>query len=194
MYARTLRRSLGALLLLAMGTAPAPASSSDVAVPVPVQAALIGKVLSYDRSLDARAGDRVHVAIVVDPGSPASTKIGDHIRAALGELPTMGGKPHDEFVVNFSNESALVETCKTKKISLVYVTPVPSDLVGRVVRALDTKPILTVAAVPDDVARKIVLGFDVVSGKPKLLIHLDQAKRQGVDFRADVLKLAKVVQ
>jgi hypothetical protein len=40
----------------------------------------------------------------------------------------------------------------------------------------------------------IVLGFDVVSGRPKLLVNLTQAKRQNVSLRAEALKLMKVYE
>jgi hypothetical protein len=53
---------------------------------------------------------------------------------------------------------------------------------------------LTVAAIPDYVELGVVLGFDVLSGRPKLLVHLGQARRQHVDLRADLLKLARVFE
>ena len=47
---------------------------------------------------------------------------------------------------------------------------------------------------PDYVPGGIVLGFDVVSGRPKLLVHLTQAKRQNVALRAEALKLMRVFE
>jgi hypothetical protein len=38
-----------------------------------------------------------------------------------------------------------------------------------------------------------VLGFELVSGRPKLVIDLAQAKRQNVLFRAEALKLMRIV-
>jgi hypothetical protein len=46
----------------------------------------------------------------------------------------------------------------------------------------------------DYVPAGIVLGFDLVSGRPKLVVNLSQARRQHVDFRAEVLKLMKVYE
>jgi len=39
-----------------------------------------------------------------------------------------------------------------------------------------------------------VLGFELVSSKPRLLVHLSQARKQNVDFRAEVLKLVQIYQ
>jgi hypothetical protein len=38
----------------------------------------------------------------------------------------------------------------------------------------------------------MVLGFDLVSGHPKLLVKLEQARKQQVSFPASVLSLMKV--
>ena len=37
-----------------------------------------------------------------------------------------------------------------------------------------------------------MLGFDLVSGKPRMLFNLGQSRRQGADFRAELLQLMTV--
>jgi hypothetical protein len=54
--------------------------------------------------------------------------------------------------------------------------------------------VLSVAAVADYVREGIVLGFDVISGHPKLLFNLPQAKLQKVALKASVLKLMTVFE
>jgi hypothetical protein len=54
--------------------------------------------------------------------------------------------------------------------------------------------IISVSPVPEDVARGIVLGFEVVSGKPKLLVNLPRARQQNVAFKPELLRLARVIQ
>jgi hypothetical protein len=54
--------------------------------------------------------------------------------------------------------------------------------------------ILTAAAMADYVSNGAVIGFDVVSGRPRILVHLAQARRQNVDLTAQVLKLAVIVE
>ena len=53
---------------------------------------------------------------------------------------------------------------------------------------------MTVGAVGSYVKGGIVLGFDLVSGKPKLLVNLTQARRQHVDLSSSVLKLAEITE
>jgi hypothetical protein len=40
----------------------------------------------------------------------------------------------------------------------------------------------------------VVLGFDLVGGKPKLVVHLRRAREQAVELSSQVLKLAKVIE
>jgi hypothetical protein len=59
--------------------------------------------------------------------------------------------------------------------------------------ALQGVPILTVGADADDVPGGLALGFALVEGKPKIVINLDVARAQQVDFSASLLKLSDVV-
>ncbi len=73
--------------------------------------------------------------------------------------------------------------------------PVTPDFDGELEaleRALSGVDVLSVSAVPEYVSRGVVLGFELVSGKPKILLDLPRAKRQNVDFSASVLRLMKV--
>lgn len=164
----------------------------EVAVPVVLQAELVAKVASYDRNLIARAGDRVRVLIIVNPKSDASSSFAKHMVSALGGVDKIGGLPHDETTAPFGGAQALAETCRTKRIGIVYVAPGLGDDVPAIRSALEGVNVLSVAADPADVPKGIVLGFDLVSGKPKIVVNLGQARRQEVSFKAELLKLAKV--
>jgi hypothetical protein len=60
--------------------------------------------------------------------------------------------------------------------------------------ALSGISVLSVGAVADYALRGAVLGFDLVSGKPKIVCNLTQAKKQDVAFKAEVLKLMRVIE
>jgi hypothetical protein len=168
------------------------AVAEDVAVPVGLQAELIGKVASYDKSFAARSGDRAQILILVKSGSADSSRTAAHMQSALAALPQVGGLPHDEHMVSYSGGGALSAYVKARRISIVYVTPGFAEDVGDIRASLDGVDVLSVAAVPEYVPKGIVLGFDLVSGKSKLLVNLTQAKKQNVAFKAEVLKMMKV--
>jgi len=166
----------------------------DVAVPVNLQAELVAKVAAYDKNLATRAGDRVHVLIVVKPKDDEATRFAKHLESALGGIDRIGGLPHDEAVVPYSNARALADACRAKKAAIVYLAPGLGEEIAQIRGALEGVSVLSVSAVGGDVAKGVVLGFDLVSGKPKIVVHLGQAKKQDVQFKAELLKLARVIE
>jgi hypothetical protein len=195
---RTLRLTRRRFAVLAVGLA-APfvvrrAEAESVPVPVVLQAELLAKVLEYDRNFGARAGERTRVLLVTQPTNADSTTVVQQMAAALGRLPQMGGLPHDEIIVGYPGPQELAKICRDRHIAVVYFGPGFRDDLGALRAAFSTVDVMSVASVPDYVQGGIILGFDVVSGRPKLLFNLPQARLQNVDLRAAVLKLMTVIE
>lgn len=163
-------------------------------MPVSLQAELLAKVAGYDRRLPARAGDVVHVLIVTRPGDADSARIAAQMELALKGRSDIGGLPHDEATAAYAGASTLGQTVRMRRISIVYLTPGLRDEIGAIARALEGVSVLSVASAAEYVPKGVVLGFDLVSGKPKLTVNLTQAKKQDVAFRAEVLKLMRVYE
>lgn len=180
-----------ALLVLLLSTS---SLGDEVPVPSELQAKLLAKVAEYDRNFAARAGDRVHILLAFKSGSSDSEHVVQQMRGALSELGPLAGLPHDERIVPYTGTEGLLASIKSQHAAIVFFGSDFGDEVERIRDALQTTDVLTVASVPGYVPRGIVLGFDLVSGKPKLLVHLTQAKKQHVDFSAEILKIMKVYE
>jgi hypothetical protein len=194
---RTISISRRALVLGALASclfASHAAIADEVAVPVALQAELVAKVAAYDKNLPTRAGDRVHVLIVVNAKDDGSNRFAKSMESALGGVGKIAGLPLDVSIAPFAGARALADSCRAKKIAIVYVAPGLAEETGNIRTALDGVSVLSVAAVATEVSKGIVLGFDLVSGKPKIVVHLGQAKRQDVAFKAELLKLARVLE
>jgi hypothetical protein len=186
---------LATLVATGITLVPRGVLAEDIAVPVALQVELMVKVAAYDNNLPARAGDKVRVLVVTRPGSGDSTRAAAELTGALAGKATIAGLPHEETSVSFGDASALASACRSGHTAIVYLTPGFSEVeIADVARALEGVDVLSVSAVPGYVPRGIVLGFDLVSGKPKLLVHLTQARKQRVALSADVLKLMKVYE
>jgi hypothetical protein len=180
--------SLGLAALCAARSGLAQVSS----VPAEIQAELLAKLEGYDRGFATRAGDTARILLVVKPGSAKSQLSADEMRSALARIERIGGLPHQETVVPYAGAQGLAERCRTEKIAVVYFTPGFDDDIDALRAALGDDNVLSLGAVSDYVQRGVVLGFELESGKPKILINLDQARRQGVNFSSDVLRLMTV--
>jgi hypothetical protein len=182
----------GAALSLAAICASRSGQAQVNSVPAEIQAELLSKLEGYDRGFAARAGDAARVLLVVRPGSAKSQTSAEEMRAALARIDRLGGLPHQETIVPYPGAQALAQRCRAEKIAVVYFTPGFDDEVDALRAALTDDNVLSLGAVSDYVPKGIVLGFELESGKPKILINLDQAKRQGVNFSPDVLRLMTV--
>lgn len=169
-------------------------SAADVNVPVSVQADLVSKVPTYDRSFRERAGNRVHVLVLSNSSSRDSTRIANFIQAALAREEAIGGLPHDVSVSSYSSASALSAECKKRSISILYVPPGFDSELDTICAAVQPFGVMTFTGVPDYVRRCIVVGFELQEGRPKLLVHLGQAKKSGIRFSSGLLRLARVYQ
>lgn len=163
-----------------------------VQLPADMQAALIAKVAGFDRNFAARAKGKALVLLVGVPGDPESTRAALALKGALSRLPEVGGLPHQEELVSFTTTPALAELVRSTRAAIVYFGPGFDQHLSAIRDEFAALDVLTVGAVPDYVPGGVVLGFDLVSGRPKLLINLGQARKQRVVFPASVLNLMKV--
>lgn len=181
-------------LLLGVGLLSRSSSAQSVEVPVRLQVELLSKVAAYDRNFVARANGRALVLVLVKRGDPESERVGEQISTELGVIAQIGGLPHTDERVPFASAKALAELCKSRRAAVVYLSTGLSDQMESIASALDGVSVLSVSATAANVPKRAVLGFDAQAGKPKLVVHLDQARRQKVAFKPDLLRLARVIQ
>ena len=170
------------------------ASTQPIAVPVRLQAELLSKVAAYDRGFLARARGRVLVFVITKAGDPESDRVGEQIRAELRVLDQIGGLPHTEETIAYSSAGSLAELCQRRMPTIVYLSLGLGDQIESLANALDGQSVLSVAVAASYVPKRAVLGFDTESGKPKLLVHLGQARHQQVAFKPELLALARVTR
>lgn len=180
-------------LALGLALVTTAAQAERVAVPLDVQAKLLAKVARYDKNLKRRADGTVRI-VVLERDDDASKRASAQLLRELGAIDEIGELPVEVRVLGYSGPEALAQAVREKKLSIVYVTPGFAQEVPKIAEALSGVDVLSVAAVDNYVDDRIVLGFELIGGKPKLLLHLPQAKSQHVEFSSSVLKLMKVKQ
>jgi hypothetical protein len=164
---------------------------ADEPVPVRVQADLLVKVAAYDSGLVARSGDR-NVLLFTNEDDSDGESTPKRMKTELAAVERIAGKPHREELVRYESPAAVAEACRERDAAIAYLPPGLGSKIPAIARALSGIQVLTIAARPEYVKSGAVVGFDLVSGKPQLLVHLGQARRQKVDFKPELLRLAKV--
>jgi hypothetical protein len=170
-------------------------AAEEVTVPVARQAELIVRVAAYDRNLPARAGGTVRVLIVMNPEDADSRVVASQMDAALHKFDKIAGLPYEVTTIPLPSSAAdVAATCRQNHVSIVYVTQGLDARMGELAAALGGVDVFSIAALVRYVPQGIVLGFDLVSAKPTLVINLPQANKQNVSVEAGVLHLMKVIQ
>lgn len=171
---------------------PGVAWADGITVPVPLQAKLLAKVAKYDRNMPKRASGSLKVA-VLDNGSGSSASAAAKLASAVGNISSIAGVPASAEVTKFSSAGSLKGAVKSGGVAIVYITPGMSGDVSGLAGALSGVSVLTVGAVGSYAGKGAVLSFDLVEGKPKIMVNLGQAKKQQVSFHPNFLKLAEIV-
>lgn len=170
----------------------APRASADSAVPVGLQARLISKVAAFDRNMQARAAGTVHILIIQKPGDAESGRVANQMANALGSLGDIAGMPKDVEVAPYSGAGGVADLCRGKHISIVYLTPGLDGDIAQIAAAIHDVNVMSIGSSGSQVAAGASVGFELDEGKPQIVVNT-KAKSQGVDLKAEVLKLAKIV-
>jgi hypothetical protein len=185
MGARAVQAGLVLLLVLGAGRA----AGSDV--PVAIQAALVHKLLGYDRALKSRSHDVVVLAVITDNDKQPARQTLSTFRKLNGL--TCVGREMKIVHVGISSGTHLVEELDSAGVHVIYVASGVSQatikLVGEVAIA---KKMPVYGGGRDHVRKGAAVGFRVTGGKPKIQVHLKTARAQGLDLSANVLRMAEV--
>jgi len=186
---------LKALLLVAVVVSwpVSSARAEDPAIPLQLQAELTAKVVEYAQSPSSQGLSVMRIGILVRNGSVESQHFATELKATFGRMGAIAGLAHEEAVMTWSTPAAFAEEARRRQLFAVYLTPGLRGEIPAIAHALEGVQIISVAAVDNYVAGGAILGFELVSGRPRMVLNLPQAKKQGVAFRAQVMKLMRIV-
>jgi hypothetical protein len=167
------------------------ANAADVSVPIGLQSVLIGKIAAFDRAFHARSGQKARLIVVHKAGD--SARIGRQMANALDEMPDIAGLPKSVETREWESPAALAAAVRERPTALIYLSVGLEAEAPAIAGALATLDVLTVGATGAIAERGACVGFELEEGKPKLYVNLGVAKAQKVDFRAELLRLVKLV-
>lgn len=170
-----------------------PAWAGEATVPAQLQARLITRVAPFDRSLVARAGTRVLLLVVIRRDDPGSQQVAAELIEALKSESEIAGLRLEVAKVEVTEALQVLGEIRDRHPTILYLSTAFTAEAAALAERLDGQDLLTIAAESAAVRAGICVGFDLISGKPQVLIHLQQAKKQHVNFQATLLHLAKVV-
>jgi len=183
--------------LLAVTARPVSAQG-EMPVKAELQVKLLLKVLTYDRQLEAKAGkgDELVIGIVSSPNSPASAKATAEISTELKKYlsKTVKQLKLQYYYQDYANAAKLEDWVKRRKISVLYVSPGNDQNLPAILDLSQKSKITTMTGVPEYVEKGVAVGIGARRSRPQVLINLTSTKREGSEFDASLLRIAKVVK
>jgi len=182
------------LFVCAALTATSTAVADEPSVPLQLQVDLTVKLVAYAQRPMAQASAVIHIGILTKSGSAESLRFAKELKAAFEKIDTIAGRPHDQEIVEWEGSAKLADETARRKLYLLYLTPGLDSDVPEMARSLEKASLITVAAGDSYVPNGAILGFELVSGHPRIVFNITQAQKQDVLFRAAVMKLMRIVR
>lgn len=169
------------------------AVADEVVVPIRLQLELLERVVRYERGF-ASASTPVRVLVVGRNGSAASARMTAQLLAGLRQSRRLGGRPMDVAQVAYTNAAALRSEVRRVDADVLYLGARLDDEVPLIAEALSGTTLISVSAVAADADRGLVLGFELVSSRPRIVVNLKAARASRLRFNAQFLRLTRIVQ
>jgi hypothetical protein len=158
------------------------------------EAALILRVLSYDRNLRRRASERVTV-LAVHGGS--ARECDGLVRALnqLGRAVSVSGMRTRAVLHQWNGESGLASAARSNGASVLYVCPGFEPDIAQISTASRRASLLSISSREADVRAGLTVGIvRRGSATPQLLVNVRAAEAEGARLDAALLRIATVVR
>ncbi len=186
----------GAALLKAGPRAPSPDMTPWVENGLHIK--ILMRALTYEQSLDRKAGTSIRVGVLYDPSSTDSVQASmTAIALFQAQARTMTFKERRILVVGvpIQRDDARLMEDLAADLKVAYLTPgLAQQTVERVVAATRTLGVISMSALRDHVRWGVALGVALQAGKPRILVNLAAARLEGAEFSSQLLQLADLIR
>ena len=194
--AGTTRWALMATMVAALLCA-SPGIAEPMPFPPDVQITLLLKILTYDRSFQAKARSGVTIGVVYVGSDPESVRTKDEILKTLQLVSdrTIKNVPIRSVALEYRDPLSLEKAVRNGGINVFYIAPGNAASLQQLLRMSHTRGITTATGVPEYVQRGVAIGIGIKADKkPDILINLPNSRQEGSEFDASLLRIATVVK
>lgn len=172
------------------------ARTQEMAVPVSIQVPLLMKVMSADRNLAERSGSELVIGVFYQPRFRASAATMEAFIEAAGSTlaSPIAGQPVRVLPVLIEGEPDWNALIVSNELDVCYIAPLRALGFADLLPAAQAHQAITCTGVPEFVEAGLAIGFDSRGGKPQIVINIDAARGEGIDFSSQLLKLARIVK
>lgn len=170
--------------------------SQEMSVPIDVQYSLFLKILTFDRNLKSRVGNQIVIGVIYQGKFRKSVNVKDDLISVIDKSPIKNIEdiPIRYALIDIGEEANLDSSVLRINVDILYITPLRAVEIKKITDITRTKRIMTLTGVTDYVESGLSVGIGTKGEKPLIIINLPAAKKEGVDFSSQLLKIAKVIE
>jgi hypothetical protein len=170
--------------------------AQEMPIPVENQVSLFVKILNYDRQIKLNISNCVNIGILYQNKFRISSIAKDEFikYLMLNSENNIDGKPFNCIPIEYNSLDNLESIFKEKKLNVLYVTPMRSVDLGKIIQICRQKKVISISGVPDYIKEGLSVGLDVEGESPKIMINIYAAKSEGADFKSQLLKLSEIIE
>jgi YfiR/HmsC-like len=176
-----------------LAIAVARAQAQDANVPIALQVELLARLLWYERGLQKDPSKELGVLVIERRGDADSQHTAAQLSAQLGRIQELGGKVVSQLRVTYESAQQVGRIVDQRRPYLIYLSKGLRWLAKELVRMQPNRALLIVSTDGYDASEGVVLGFELQSSKPRIVLSLKNARAQKLDFSAQVLRVVRVV-
>lgn len=167
----------------------------DIQVPIEQQVSLLVKILNFDRNLGRNADKQIVFAILYQKKFRKSLDAKNDFEQAISKysITKIDTLPIKLMAIDISEDSDLVSIITDNRVNVIYLAPVKATNIGDITTLSRRRQITTMTGVPEYVNAGISVGVGAKGDKPQILINLNSARAEGINFKSQLLKLAKII-
>ncbi len=163
--------------------------------PVAIHLPLIWKILTLDRNARDDFGDEIHLGILYQKKYRTSCRIMQQMAELVSHRPPkLTAHPRVRVTpIELTEEMSLESVLQNLEIDAIYFTPLRSTEISVILRVSRRLRVRSFTGVSAYVGEGVAVGIGVRANKPRIIINLRNARSEGADYSAYLLKLARVV-
>lgn len=190
---RACSRQTGALLILLAFPRP---HAADPAIPPTLQAAILHKMLAYDRALKTRVGPSVDIGVVFKESDKASSEAAEGLLGAFGALSSrpVQGLPLRASSHAYQDPEKLAQWMKAGGVDIVcVVTGLAKEREAIRAASVEAKAV-TVGADRAQVEGGLAVAVVLRGTTSRILVNIASAQAVGMDLDPKLLELSDVIR
>ncbi len=173
-------------------------NAQNIAVSVDLQMNLLGKILTFDKSLELKIKKNrvINICILYQSKNRKSLNLRNEVLkyTSNNEIDEVIGSKTNIFSLDIEDNYSFEKYLNDKTIDIVILTTLKAINIEYIAGLCQMNNIMSFSLVPDYIAGGISVAIDIKGDRPQIVVNLNSAKKEGVNFSSHLLKLSKIIK